>query len=105
MRLPWVSRELYEHVARDADAWRMEYRALQDRVLNPPKLENIEIPPVIAIPREKDPISQRIEDVSGGNAKVRRHFRAMANEMKKKGMLDGDILAAIKMVSTEDEQS
>ena len=99
-----MSREQYERAAADADLWRTLYCKTQER----PLAECEHVPDTVPVVRPepvKDAITQKIEDVSEGDAKVARHFRSMVRRMKKEGVRDGDILAAIRWTSTEDTRA
>lgn len=102
MKLPWVSRELYDRAQSEAETWRGLYLA----AVEPPPVPVQPLAPETVVPdiapTTHDPITERIKEMSEGDTRVARHFRQMVRQMKRDGRMDGDILAAIRWSSTEE---
>lgn len=55
------------------------------------------------VPRTPSPLEKRIDEVSEGDGRVKRHFWSMVSRLRKEGKLDGDILGEIRWQTTESE--
>ena len=58
---------------------------------------------VASAPRVPSPMDKRIDEVSEGDPRVKRHFWGMVSRMRKEGKSDGDILGEIRWQTTESE--
>lgn len=55
------------------------------------------------VPRTPTPLDRRIEEVSEGDPRVKRHFWGLVTRLRKEGKTDGDILGEIRWQTTETE--
>jgi len=111
----WVSRDAFEAVQADRDAWKALAldsvpRGTIDHLvvslaqnLTTKTAPLAELPPSGQIVREKSPIEQRIEEISENDPTVKRWFWSQVGKWRREGHSDGDIVGMIRWQTTEDE--
>lgn len=52
-------------------------------------------------PTKKSPIAERIDQISEGDARMKRHFWQFVSKLRKEGKSDGDIIDEIRWDTTE----